>query len=163
MVPAAPGKPVMVKAAMPLADAAAAARRVGQVIATSRPKALNGRSIQDLETWDDHDEEVAGAIAAAIEGKHGIVGQGDDAQLLAGATLAVLHNGDLYDEAQAALNAALDDSYRKDPIWGALIPDHAFAPDIMQRHQTKPKSKPATKIAAAGVKRPAGRTSRSKR
>jgi hypothetical protein len=152
LVPTASGNPVSIKAQMTLSDATAAARRVGQIIATSKLKALQGRSIQDIETWDDHDEEIARAIAAAVAAKQGIVGQGDDAQLLAGTTLAVLGKSDLYDIAQEALNAALDDSYRKDPIWGALIPPHAFAPHVLQGPQGKPK------MAAARAKKPARKT-----
>jgi hypothetical protein len=152
LVPAASGNPVPVKTAMTLPDATAAARRVGQIIATSKLTALQGRSIQDIETWDDHDEEIAQAIAAASEAKQSIVGRGDDAQLLAGTTLAVLRKPALYDVAQEALNAALDDSYHKDPIWGALIAAHAFAPHVFQGPQGK------TKIAAASAEQPARKT-----
>ncbi|MBV8917750.1 hypothetical protein [Bradyrhizobium sp.] len=152
LVPTESGNPVAVKTQMTLSDAAAAARRVGQIIATSKLKALQGRSIQDIETWDDHDEEIAQAIAEAIAAGQGIVGQGDDAQLLAGATMAVLRKSGLYDAAQEVLNAALDDSYRKDPIWGALIPHHAFHPHVLLRPQEKPK------LAAARAKRPARKT-----
>ena len=65
-VKTASGDTVTVKTEMPLSDATAAARRVGQIIATSKLRALQGRSIQDIETWDDHDEEIAQAIAEAI-------------------------------------------------------------------------------------------------
>jgi hypothetical protein len=151
-VATASGNPVAVKTEMLLSDATAAARRVGQIIATSKLKALQGHSIQDIETWDDHDEEIAQAIANSITARQGIVGHGDDAQLLAGATLAVLRKSGLYDAAQDALNAALDDSYRKDPIWGALIPHHAFHSRVLQRPQGKPK------MAAARASKPAHKT-----
>jgi hypothetical protein len=151
-VATASGNPVAVKTEMALSDATAAARRVGEIIATGKFRALEGRSIQDIETWDDHDEEIALAIAEAIAARQSIVGHGDDAQLLAGTTFAVLRKAALYDAAQEALNAALDDSYRKDPIWGALIPHHAFHPHVLQRPQGKPK------MAAVRAKKPARKT-----
>jgi len=157
-VATASGNPVAVKTQLPLPDATAAARRVGQIIATSKLRALQGRSIQDIETWDDHDEEIAQTIAEGIAARQSIVGHGDDAQLLAGATLAVLRKSGLYDAAQDALNEALDDSYRKDPIWGALIPHHAFHPHVSAAARTKPKGKSEAKIAAARTKKPARKT-----
>lgn len=141
---------VPVKASIPMPDAVAAARQVGKMIATRPFKALNGHSIQDIETWDDSDEALAQAIAGQIVKNQSIVGHGDDAQLLAGATLAVLERPDLYDVAGSLLNQALDDSYRRDPVWGALEPDHAFAPSVFYRPKSKPtaKSKPAGKSRA---------------
>src|SRR5262249_39608738 len=133
-------------------DATAAARRVGQIIATSKLRALQGRSIQDIETWDDHDEEIAQAIAEAIAARQRIIGHGDASQHLDGDSMAVLHKAGQYDADQESLNAALDDSYRKDPIWGALIPHHAFHPHVLQRPQDKPK------MAAARAKKSARKT-----
>ena len=75
---------------MPLSDAADAARQVGRMIATQHVQTLNDRCIQDIETWDDADEAAAQAIAARLLQRQSIVGHGDDAQLLAGATLALL-------------------------------------------------------------------------
>jgi hypothetical protein len=118
-----------IKETMKLSDAATAARQVGRIIATGKFKALNNHSIQDIETWDDADEEIAQSIAGQILRNESVIGRGDDAQLLAGVTLAVLQRPDLYDAAGALLNAALDDSYLRDPIWGELTPDHAFAPN----------------------------------
>ncbi|SIT39393.1 hypothetical protein BN2476_220003 [Paraburkholderia piptadeniae] len=43
---------------------------------------------------------------------------GDDAHLLAGVTLALLQRPDHYDELTANLAAALDQSFKSDPIWG---------------------------------------------
>ena len=132
---------IMVDATMKLSDAAAAARKVGKIIATGQFKALNHHSIQDIETWDDADEEIAQAIASQILNNQSVIGRGDDAQLLAGATLALLQRPDLYDSASLLLNAALDDSYQRDPVWGALTPDHAFAPNAYTGPGKKPKSR----------------------
>jgi hypothetical protein len=130
-----------IKKTMKLSDAAAAARQVGKIIATGQFKALNNRCIQDIETWDDADEEIAQSIAGQILQNQSIIGRGDDAQLLAGATLAVLERPDLYDAAGVLLNAALDDSFHRDPVWGALTPDQAFAPNAFAGTPSGPKPK----------------------
>jgi hypothetical protein len=51
---------------VPLTVMQQAARNVGGYIATARLKALNGHSIQDIETWDDSDEAISQAIRAAL-------------------------------------------------------------------------------------------------
>jgi hypothetical protein len=104
---------------LPLADMQAAARRVGAFIVTSKLRALGNHSIQDLETWDDADEATAATIASAIAKNTKITGVGDDAQLLAGAMLALLKNAGLYQQTTKLLSDALDESYRNDAIWGA--------------------------------------------
>jgi hypothetical protein len=145
---------MMVDETMKLSDAAAAAREVGKVIATGQFEALNNHSIQDIETWDDADEEIAQSIAAQILRNQPVIGRGDDAQLLAGVTLAVLQRPDLYDAAGALLNAALDDSYQRDPIWGAFTPDHAFAPNAFAGVQSN--NTPASRKGG----KPSGKTSK---
>ena len=40
-------------------DAASAARKVGRMLASEKFARLNNHSIQDIETWDDADEEMA--------------------------------------------------------------------------------------------------------
>ncbi len=140
-----------IKETMKLSDAAAAARQVGRIIATGQFKALNNHSIQDIETWDDADEEIAQSISGQILRNESVIGRGDDAQLLAGVTLAVLQRPDLYDAAGALLNAALDDSYQRDPIWGELTPDQAFAPNAFAG--TASERKPTTR-------KPGGKKSR---
>jgi hypothetical protein len=146
MVNLGPGKRIPVKDDIPLQLAADAARKVGRMIATQKFKALNGRSIQDIETWDDADEAAAQAIAARLAQRQSVVGFGDDAQLLAGATLVLLGDAGLYDDVQRLLNAALDDSFRTDPIWRGLEPSHVFS------RQAFPQ--PDVKAAAARAKSP---------
>jgi hypothetical protein len=119
---------IPVDTSIPLVDAAKAARAVGKLIATKRLAALNGHSIQDVETWDDADEMAAVGVAGKIANGQSIVSSGDDAQLLAGATMAVLGDPGRYDQATSLLNDALDDSFRNDPIWGDIQADHMFAP-----------------------------------
>ena len=46
--------------------AAESARRVGAFIASTRLGAFSNRTVQDIETWDDSDELVAGSIARAL-------------------------------------------------------------------------------------------------
>ena len=72
----------------------AAARRVGAFIATASLQAFDGHTVQEIETWDADDEHVTAVIADTLVQKPGDVqavkNLGDDAQLLAGATLALL-------------------------------------------------------------------------
>ena len=124
------GTRVPVNEDLPIEVAADAARKVGRMIATQKFKALNHHSIQEIETWDDADEAAAEAIAALIAKDQAIVAHGDDAQLLAGTTLALLREAELYDKAQALLNSALDDSFRTDPVWRGLTPSHVFPPRV---------------------------------
>jgi hypothetical protein len=133
------GKRMPVKDDMPLPQAADAARKIGRMIATQKFRALNGRSIQDIETWDDADEAAAQAIAARLAQRQSVVGFGDDAQLLAGATVALLRDAGLYNDVQRLLNDSLDDSFRTDPIWRGLNPSHVFAPHVFQQPGKKPK------------------------
>jgi hypothetical protein len=131
----------MVDTQISLQQAQAAARQVGAFIATAKLNALGGKSIQDIETWDDTDETTAANVSTRIAGNESIVGAGDDAQLLAGATMAVLANPSLYDQATRLLNDGLDDSYQHDPIWAGLSLDRMFSPSFLaQRHAPKKKA-----------------------
>jgi hypothetical protein len=111
---------------IPLSYAQKAARSVGGYIATKQLDALKGHTIQDIETWDDDDERRALAIKEALLAGQSIKTQGDDAELLAGATLALLQQPALYDAVTVALNAALDQSFQRDPIWGTPPVDAAY-------------------------------------
>jgi hypothetical protein len=141
-----------------MADAAQAAREVGKLIATKQLAALNDHTIQHVETWDDADEETAAAVAANIAAGKSIVAVGDDAQLLAGATMALLADPSKYDSATTLLNAALDDSFNNDPIWGMPPPDSMFAPTLFYGMK---KAKPAR--ASKGKARPATKKRKTKR
>ena len=111
---------------VPLADMQQAARNVGGFIATAKLSSLGGHSIQEIETWDDNDEARAMAVKNAVLAGQSIGDLGDDAQLLAGVTIALLDRPDLYDAATAALNDGLDLSFKRDPIWGAPRPDAVY-------------------------------------
>jgi hypothetical protein len=132
---------------MKLSDAAEAARKVGGLLAGGKFEKLNGHCIQDIETWDDADEAAAQAIAARVLSQQSIVARGDDAQLLAGVTLALLQKPSLYDVATSLLNAALDDSFDRDPIWGATLP-HAHM--ILAARAAEAKARRPAKAKKAG-------------
>ena len=102
---------------IPLVQMQEAARKVGAMIATSKFAALDGRSVQDIETWDDADENAAVAIAGRLATGSSIVGLGDDAQILAGLTLAALQNPARYQAASVMVVDALNDSFATDPFW----------------------------------------------
>jgi hypothetical protein len=108
-----------------IADMQAAAHKIGAYVATTRLHALGGRSIQDIETWDDSDDGTALAIAAKLLHDQPVIGAGDDAQLLAGLTIAILRQPDdaVYASATRQVNLALDDSFARDPYWGSGLAD----------------------------------------
>jgi hypothetical protein len=113
---------------LPLAPMADAARAVGAYIACTQLRALEGHSIQDIETWDDGDEDAAIAITAALAAGQPIVALGDDAQLLAGATVAFHNKPADYAAITKALDAALDDSFARDPVFGKPSPHFMLPP-----------------------------------
>ena len=112
---------------LPLADMAKAAQAVGGFIATAKLDALEGHSIQDIETWDDADEAAAQTVFEAAHSGKSLIGLGDDAQLLAGTTMAFLENAGAYDAITGALNDALDDSFLRDPVFGPPTALRVFA------------------------------------
>ncbi len=102
---------------VPLARMQAAARLVGAMIATHPFAALDGHSIQDIETWDDTDEKAAVRIADRLQAGLPVVGLGDDARIVAGLTLAVLREPGGYKAASTLADHALDHSFAMDPYW----------------------------------------------
>jgi nucleoside phosphorylase len=107
-----------------LSDLRASARAVGAYIATAKFDALAGHSVQDIETWDDADENTAASIATLLRAGKTIVNAGDDAQTIAGLTLAVLDQPQRYAEFSTLANDALDASFLADPYWGVPGPDN---------------------------------------
>lgn len=109
----------MVERQLPLAKMQEAARRVGAYIATAAFDALGRQSLQTIETWDRTDESAAQTIAHSLKDKPSWIGDmGDDAHLLAGATLAFIENPNKYKAVRDALMNALEKSYLRDPVWG---------------------------------------------
>ncbi len=100
------------------------AREVGRYVVTEHMKALNGLSIQQLVTWDDHHERIATTVRDRLlgEGQADIPGSicniGSAAQVLAGATMAALEKPELYSKINRRLAEALQDSYQRDEVWG---------------------------------------------
>ena len=117
----------------PLADMQTAAAKAGRYIATAQLQSLGGHSIQDIETWDDSDEAKATAIRDSLLAGQGVSNLGDDAQVLAGATLALLQDASRYLQVTPLVNSALDASFASDPIFGALRRDHMIQPARLRR------------------------------
>lgn len=133
---------------LPLQAMADAARKVGAYIATAKLDALGGHSIQDIETWDNTDEQAALSIAQAAASGN-IVALGDDAQLLAGATMALFADATKYAAITRNLNAALDDSFKRDPLFGSPTPHSALALKRRGRDTTRTPGPPTFPIVWA--------------
>jgi hypothetical protein len=106
-----------------LKDMQESARQVGAYMATVELKTLNDHCLQDLETWDDAHEDAAQAIkekllAATPKDPVNISNMGDDAKLIAGATLAFFSKPEMYAVFSAALMDALTKSFYHDEFWG---------------------------------------------
>ena len=108
-----------VNAILPLDEMQEFARRVGRYIATTELKALGGRSIQQIETWDNHDERTAEHVRDALAARAAIGVLGDDAQLFAGAISQLLRTPGDYDHVVWSLKVGLDQSFADDPLWGS--------------------------------------------
>ncbi len=120
------GRVEMLRITAPRAAMQQAARAVGAYIATARLPALGGKSIQEIETWDDEDETIVRTVRAALRAGQPITALGDDAQLLAAANLEALDDAARYDAITSALNEALDHSFATDPLWGTPEPDRLY-------------------------------------
>ncbi len=109
----------------PLDQMQQAARQAGGFIATAKLQSLNNHSIQDIETWDDPDEAVAQSIAGKLKQDQSVAGLGDDAQMFAGSTLALLDDPSpaRYASVTQRMNEALDLSFADDPVWGRPTPE----------------------------------------
>jgi hypothetical protein len=98
------------------------AYRVGYHIAAARLRSLNDHSIQDLETWNDADEAAAKTVSENIlKSGNRIFEMGDDAQLFAGAMLAISAHPDEYISINETLRKALELSFWDDEIWGHKV------------------------------------------
>lgn len=106
------------------------AQQVGRLIATTELEALNGNSLQDLETWDQSDESSAQRVSdffvsntdGAEEEKalvDAIDWAGDDANLLAGAIISLYKDPDQYEKVNDRLVRTLQESFAGDEYWGA--------------------------------------------
>jgi hypothetical protein len=126
IVPTGPSVGLPFNVTLPMELMQTAAERIGALIAGSTLVSLGGNSIQALETWDDTDEETALRIAENMKADRSVAGQGDDAALLAGATLAAFDQPGSYETITARLNQALDASFATDPFWGTPRPDSSF-------------------------------------
>jgi hypothetical protein len=121
---------VNVAQSLPLAPMQESARQVGAFISTAKLQALSNdgtpHSVQEIETWDDMDENISRQISQKLSDDQTVVNLGDDAQLIAGATLTLIAEPDKYDQVTSLLDAALDDSFNTDPIWGIPAPHPMF-------------------------------------
>ena len=99
---------------------------VGALIANTKANALGGHNIQELETWDDLDEQAAQRIATSLAAGTAVDDMGDDAQVLAGATVALTAKPKSYDQVNPLIRQALTKSFDRDPIWGSTRPDATF-------------------------------------
>lgn len=118
-----PGRHIPVELTIPMPVMQEAARKVGAFVATSKLNALSGKSIQDIETWDNDDESTANRIAARFASEQSAAGAGDDAQILAGANLALFESPSDYEKITRAVEEALDVSFLQDPYWAKLSPN----------------------------------------
>jgi hypothetical protein len=150
---------VTVNMSRPLADMQEAARRAGAFIATAKLQALDNHSVQEIETWDDPDESTAQKIADTLAQNASVADMGDDAQILAGATLALVAQPKLYDKVTRRLEEALDRSFAHDPIWESLVSDPIIAPRRLHRSAA---TRPRFQVAAEGTEAADGKKKRPK-
>jgi hypothetical protein len=114
---------------------------VGALIANTKANALSGHNIQELETWDDLDEQVAQLIATALAAGTPVDDMGDDAQILAGATVALTAKPKSYDQVNDLMKQALTTSFDRDPIWGAPRPHPIFVRTTIRKAKAGGRSR----------------------
>ena len=155
---------------LPLDMMAKSAKAVGAFIASARLTALKGKSVQDIETWSNDDEDAAVAINVAASRGQPIVRRGDDAQLLAGTTMALFANPAQYNSLTSLLNDALDDSFERDPVFGPAAPHFMFlrGREVRGRSYSRTAVPPQFPISIKGgkprtAKQPARRIKGTKR
>jgi len=119
----------------PLADMQAAAQQAGAFIVNAKFAALGNHSIQDIETWDDSDEDKVQSMLTTMNAGGAVGGMGDDAQVLATATLALLQAPNKYDAVTKQINDALDVSFASDPVFGSLRPHRMLFRPSMGPHR----------------------------
>jgi hypothetical protein len=109
---------------LPLQELSDDAEKIGAAIVTMKWKSLNNHSIQEIETWSECDEEVARQVAhiAARRGQPLTGLDADDAQLIAGTTMALSRDATLFDDLNDRLGEALQVSYQNDKVFQGWPP-----------------------------------------
>jgi nucleoside phosphorylase len=120
------GESMSFDGSLPIATLQESARAIGGMIASVRLAALDGRAIQEIETWDDADENAAVTMAGRLGCGTRITGLGDDAQIIAALTIAALRAPEDYELVTELANQGLDESFYADPYWGAAQTDMLF-------------------------------------
>jgi hypothetical protein len=140
----------------------ASARKVGAFIVTVKLAALNGKSLQDLETWNNADENVAQIVAQQLLNGQPIVGivqrdtpdTFDDARLLAGALFAVLRDPKRYEFINDALSQALGFSHQNDRVLSPTASSLQIVPISNRRQHDVPTKTLLAKYEQQGMIRP---------
>jgi hypothetical protein len=99
------------------------AEQVGAVIVTTKLRALNGRSIQDITTWSQDDEKTAQTLVPILLNPNpdlsNLPPEATAQHVLSAASLAVLTNpsGAAYATMTKNVNRLLDAAFNADPLW----------------------------------------------
>ncbi|MDR4493349.1 MAG: hypothetical protein R3B74_02790 [Nitrospirales bacterium] len=113
-----------VEKTFPLSIMKAAAKKVGQCVVKTPLASLNNNAMRDLVNWDEEENiganEIKNTLLKNSETNDIISNMGSDAQLLAGATLAIFENPDpfFYTTINERLAEALQKSFDRDEVWG---------------------------------------------
>jgi len=113
------------------------AYQVGKLIATTPLQSLNGNCIQHLETWDSSDQSIADQNSKLLLKDSINESVGDDAQLIAGAILALFERPQkgFYELVNKKLLIWLTESFDSDPIWREV----SFHPIVSAFSSTRKK------------------------